>query len=55
MARAGQPTKRTKHVDIKHFAIQGWAEQDLLSMKYINTSNNSANVMTKATARTLFF
>ena len=55
MAQAGQPTKRTKHVDIKHFAIQSWVERDLLTMKRINTSDNSADAMTKATARTLFY
>ena len=54
MAQAGQPTKRTKHVDIKHFALQSWVERDLLTMKRINTSDNSADAMTKATARTLF-
>ena len=55
MAQAGQPTKRTKHVDIKHFALQSWVERDLLTMKRINTSDNSADALTKATARTLFY
>ena len=55
MASAGQPTKRTKHVDIKHFAIQDWVERDLLTMKRINTADNSADAMTKSTARTLFY
>ena len=55
MAQAGQPTKRTKYVDIKHFALQDWVERDLLTMQRINTSDNSADAMTKATARTLFY
>jgi len=30
MANAQQPTKRTRHIDIKHFALLDWVEQDLL-------------------------
>ena len=55
MAQAGQPTKRTKHIDVKHFAIQSWVEQDLIAFKRIATSDNSADVLTKATPRTLFY
>ena len=55
MAQAGQPTKRTKHIDIKHFAIQSWVERDLLLFKRITTQDNSADAMTKATARNLFY
>ena len=55
MANAGQPTKRTKHIDTRYFALQNWVETDLLTFKRINTSDNSADAMTKATARTLFY
>lgn len=55
MAQAGQPTKRTKHIDIKHFALQSWVEEDLLQLKRINTCDNSADVLTKATPRTIFY
>ena len=55
MAQAGQPTKRTKHIDTRYFALQSWVERDLLSFKRITTSDNSADAMTKATARTLFY
>jgi len=27
MANAGQPTKRTSHIDIHHFALLDWVEQ----------------------------
>ena len=30
MTNARQPTKRTKHMETKHFAIQDWVEEDLL-------------------------
>ena len=55
MAQAGKPTKRTKHIDIKHFAIQQWVEQDLINFQRIATSDNSADAMTKATPKTLFY
>ena len=38
-----------------HFAIQDWVDRDLLTMKRIDTSANSADALTKATARTLFY
>ena len=55
MARAKQPTKRTKHIDIRYFALQDWVERDLISMKRIATADNSSDALTKATARTLFY
>jgi hypothetical protein len=55
MANAKQPTKRTKHIEVKHFVIQQWVEQDLLDFKRISTHDNSADAMTKATPRTLFY
>ena len=55
MANAQQPTKRTRHMDIKNFALQEWVQNDLLRLLRINTSDNYSDVMTKATARTLFY
>ena len=54
MANAQQPTKRTRHMDIKTFAIQDWVERDLLRLQRICTTDNYADVMTKATGRILF-
>ena len=42
-------------MDIKHFALQDWVAKDLICLKRINTSDNYADVMTKATGRTLFY
>ena len=55
MAQAGQPTRRTKHIDIKYFALQQWVEQDLLIFHRINTTDNSSDALTKATPRSLFY
>ena len=55
MANAQQPTKRTRHMEIKTFVLQHWVEQDLIRLKRINTTDNYSDVMTKATGRTLFY
>jgi hypothetical protein len=55
MANAQRPTKRTRHMDVKHFVIQQWIAEDLLTMKRISTNDNYADVLTKATGKTLFY
>ena len=55
MAESRKPTKRTQHVDIRHFAILDWVEQDLLNIKKINTSDNAADCLTKPTGKILFY
>ena len=55
MANAQQPTKRTRHMNIKSFALQEWVEQDLILLRKIHTGDNYSDAMTKATARTLFY
>jgi hypothetical protein len=55
MANAQQPTKRTRHMDIKTFVLQQWVERDLITLKRIATADNYADVMTKATGRILFY
>ena len=55
MASAQQPTKRTRHIDIKNFVLQDWCETDIIAMKRINTKDNCSDTLTKATPRTLFY
>ena len=55
MAESRKLTKRTRHVDICHFVILDWVEQDLLNIKKINTSDNAADCLTNPTGRTLFY
>lgn len=54
MANAQQPTKRTRHMDIKYFAIQDWVLKDLITLEYIRTSDNYYDDLTKPTAKVLF-
>ena len=53
MANQQQPTKRTRHIDIKHFVIQDWVERDLLFLRRITTTDNYADALTKNLGRTL--
>ena len=42
-------------MEVKHFALQEWVERDLITLKRITTSDNYADIMTKAVDRTLFY
>ena len=55
MANSGQPTKHTRHIDTKHFAIQDWVANDILILRQISTHDNEADTMTKNLARSLFY
>ncbi len=48
MANAQQPTRQTRHMDIKTFALQDWIEKDLILMKRINTADNCADALKKS-------
>ena len=54
MANAGRPTKRTKHIDVRHFALQSWVEQDIMLLKRIPTNDNSSDALTKNTPCLIF-
>ena len=53
MANAGRPTKRTKYIDTRHFAIQSWVEQDLILLERVPTNDNGADALTANTSRLL--
>ena len=55
MANAQKPTKRTKHMDTRHFALQDWVDRDLIILRRINTSDNYSDAMTKPLSRILFY
>ena len=54
MANAQQPTRRTRHMDIKKFALLDWVEQDLVILKTIKTLENAADGLTKPLMKQLF-
>jgi hypothetical protein len=54
MVTAGAPTKRTRHVDIRYFALLQWSETRQLQAESIPTAHNISDSMTKATGRVKF-
>jgi hypothetical protein len=55
MVNAGKPTSRSRHIDIKYYAIQEWVERDLIILHRIDTAMNIADHYTKPLPRLLFY
>ena len=55
MATANKATRRTRHIDIKHFAILDWVQRDLIDVKTIGTSDNASDNLTKPNNKILFY
>jgi hypothetical protein len=47
MANAQKPTTRTRHIDIKYFALWDWVKSNLIHLERIDTSINIADHLTK--------
>jgi hypothetical protein len=54
MAHAGQPTKHSRHIDIRHYALTDWVERDLVALEYVASGLNAADAITKQTGGILF-
>ena len=54
MANAEQPTRRTRHMDTKNFAMQHWTKEEHMMLKPIATQDNASDHFTKALGRTKF-
>jgi hypothetical protein len=54
MANAQKPTSRTRHIDIKYFALCDWVESDLIRLERIDTSIIIADHLTKPLPQILF-
>ena len=55
IANAHQPTRRTKHVELKHFAILQWTDEDKLHYQATPTEFNIADHLTKPLGRIKFY
>ena len=54
MVDAGAPTRRTRHVDIRYFALLEWSDSGQLKAEAIPTDMNISDSLTKATGRIKF-
>ena len=55
MANAGKPTKRSRHLDIKYYALQEFVERDLMIIARIATAQNMSDHFTKPLSKLLFY
>ncbi len=49
LSNARQPTRRTRHVDMKHFVILEWTEEERIAYSDVKTQNNFSDSLTKPT------
>lgn len=54
MAMAQKPTPRTRHMDIKFYALCEWVERDMIRLERIDTTVNMADHFTKSLSPILF-
>ena len=50
-SNAQQPTKRTRHMDLKHFALLQWTEDELLYFPEVPTHLNIGDSISKPVSR----
>jgi len=54
MANAQRPTRRARHVDLRHFSLMDWVEINQIVMSSISTNDNPADGLTKALGPHIF-
>ena len=54
LCNANQPSVRTRHIDIKHFAIVQWSEEEAIHFTSVPTSYNYSDSLSKQTGRIKF-
>ena len=54
MANAAQPTKQSRHIDIREYALLDWVERDLITLEDVSSGLNASDILTKQTGPILF-
>jgi hypothetical protein len=55
MTNTQQPTRRTRHVELKQFAVLQWVEDEQIIFGDIGTTHNISDSLTKQTGRIKFY
>jgi len=55
MANAQQPTRRTRHVEMKHFVILQWTEDEFLTYNKTRSEDNYSDMLSKPIGRNKFY
>jgi hypothetical protein len=54
LAKNAQVSARTKHIDVRHHFIRDLIKEKQLTIKFVKSEDNPADIMTKNTNRDLF-
>ena len=49
-----KPTRRTRHIKIKHFSMLDWTEREIMKLVPISMTDNTVNILTKVLCQQLF-
>ena len=55
LANSRQPTRQTRHVEMKHFVILQWTDDKFINFIDTKTDENYSDSLSKPTARTKFY
>jgi hypothetical protein len=55
LSNAQQPTKRTRHVDMKEFVILQWTEEEQITFEDVPSARNPSDSLSKPTGRVKFY
>lgn len=55
MGNTQKPASRTRHMDVKYFALSDWVEMDLMILEHINTAANEVDHFTKFLDGSMFY
>ena len=50
-----QPTRRTRHVEMKHFVILQWTDDEFINFVETRSNENYSDSLSKPTGRTKFY
>ncbi len=51
MVNENSRSRRTRHIDIRHFAIMDWVQQDKMILARVDTQHNAVDSLSKANGR----
>lgn len=54
MGNSHKPTKGTRHLAVKYFALLQWTECDFIVLKPVSTHDNNSDILTKALGKQLY-
>jgi hypothetical protein len=54
ISQASHPTRQTRHIDIREFALLDWNDRGLIILESLDTSKNASDMLTKQCPKVLY-